>query len=97
MLRHAHYSLAPDADNAVHSADGVIAQKDREVGVLAVFFGQVVVVHGNSEGQAVTGAGVGVSPPSFLAKLLVDLFAGIKQLKCPAPQYACHIPSNFCP
>ena len=76
-------------------ADVVPAQKDREVVVLAVFFGQVVV-HGNSQGQAVAGAGVGVSPPS-LAKMLVDLFAGIKHLKCPAPQYACHIPSNFCP
>lgn len=42
MLCHAHYSLAPDADNAVHSADGVIAQKDREVGVLAVFFGRLL-------------------------------------------------------
>ena len=42
MLCHAHYSLAPDADNAVHSADGVIAQKGKEAGVLAVFFGRLL-------------------------------------------------------
>ena len=60
MLCHARYSLAPDADNAVHPADGVIAQKDREAGVLAVFFGRLLPFMGTSKAlQAVEGAGFG--------------------------------------
>lgn len=31
VLRHARYPFAPDADNAIHSADGVIAQKGRDL------------------------------------------------------------------
>ena len=70
VLRHGRYSLAPDADYAVHSADGVIAQKGKEKGNLCsrcpLRAGCFVVVHGYSEGlQAVAGVGVGVSPISL--------------------------------
>ena len=79
MLCHARYSLAPDADNAVYSADGVIAQKGKEAGVLAIFFGQIVVVHGHFQGPAGSrGSWFWWFRPQSLAKPLVELFAGKK-------------------
>lgn len=75
MLCHARYSLAPDADNAVYPPDGVIAQKRREV---------VVLVHGNSQGQAVAGAGVGVSPTSPQNCLWTCLQEKVAEMPCPA-------------